>query len=48
MALGTLIVPALLRAGPVKGVVRRDVLVRIEVVPALTALGAEPRIPSDA
>ena len=31
-----------------KGVLRCDVLIRIEMVPALPARGAGPRIPSDA
>ncbi len=45
MALGALIVPALFRAGPVKAVLRCDVLIRVKMVPALPALGAGPRIP---
>ena len=47
VALGTHVVPVLLTAGPVKGIVMRDEFVRIQVEPALPAVGAVPGIPGN-
>jgi len=47
MALGTHVVPVLLRAGPVQGVVGRNVLVGVNVKPALTTLRLRTCIPRE-
>ena len=47
VAVGAHEVPVLVRAGPVEDVVVRHVLVRVEMEPALAALGPRPRVPDD-
>src|SRR5262245_27991891 len=48
MAGGAARVPVLECAGPVQRIVMRDLLLRMQVVPALTALSRRPAVPGDA
>ena len=48
MALGALKVPGLVDAGPVQRIARLQVLIGVEMEPALAALFLRPRVPGDA
>ena len=48
MALGAHEVPVLERPGPVQGILVVDLLLRVEVIPALAALAGRARVPRDA
>src|SRR6266853_6342294 len=48
MAIGALVIPGLVAAGPVQPIARRQFAVRIEVEPVLSALLFRATIPGDA